>query len=257
MKTPMSRSAAGATGRKMVDVISATPRPADVAATRATKVYNLIKEDILSGRLPPGAKLQFDAMRTAYKSGLSPLREALTRLAPEGLVVLQDQRGFSVSPVSPEDLLELTELRIILEGQAVRLSLEKGDDEWEAGLLAAYHRLKKAGEKQGANPAADLLEWEDRHREFHHAFSAACGSRHLLAVRDRLFDLSDRYRRLIAQDRAMTRAEHRSMSASDHSAMVKLALARDHSVIGLTRRHIEQTYEFVLSRLNEARLETV
>jgi GntR family carbon starvation induced transcriptional regulator len=244
LKVAGKRTPRGAVSWKLVDAnsVASASRPS-AGTTRATKVYRRIRDDILNGRLPPAAKLRFDSMRTNYNSGLAPLREALTRLAFEDLVVLQDQKGFYVSPVSIEDLKDLTQARLLIEIQALRLSLERGDDEWEARLLASYHRLKKSTDKQGPGRISDFPEWEERHREFHHQISSACGSRHLVMARDRLFDLSDRYRRLIPLELDP------SLSGPEHAEMVKLALARDMRILPLMQKHIQQTCDHVLSQL--------
>ena len=82
-------------------------------------------------------------MRERYGVGGSPIREALMRLEAEGLVTLEQNKGFRVSPVSREQLLDLMKTRVEIEGLALRWSIEKGGVEWEANLLAAFHRLSR------------------------------------------------------------------------------------------------------------------
>ena len=242
MKGPGKHVPRGAISWKLVDSNSATStsKPS-TGTTRATKMYHRIRNDILNSRLPPGAKLRFETMRANYNSGLAPLREALTRLAFEDLVILQDQKGFCVSPMSIDDLKDLTQTRLLVEIQALKLSLERGDDEWEARLLAAHHRLKKATDNKAPGRISDSPEWEERHRDFHHEMVSACGSRHLVMTRDRLFDLSDRYRRLIPIDP--------SLSVPEHTEMVEFALARDLRILPLMQKHIQQTCDYVSSQL--------
>ena len=69
--------------------------------------YQQIKRDIIFGGLEPGAKLKLDGLRERYHASMSTLRETLNRLASEGFVHARDQRGFFVTPVSREDLIEI------------------------------------------------------------------------------------------------------------------------------------------------------
>ena len=103
--------------------------------------YQRIKRDVIFGELVPGTKLKLDALRQRYSASMSTLRETLNRLASEGFVEAQDQRGFFVTPVSREDLTEIAELRVLLECHAMRLSVENGDTDWEGNLVAAHHKL--------------------------------------------------------------------------------------------------------------------
>ena len=79
----------------------------------------------------PGVKLHLDNMREAFGVSLSPLREALCRLESEGLVKIEDQRGYRVTAVSPDNLKEVIRLRVDLEGTALREAIEHGDLAWE------------------------------------------------------------------------------------------------------------------------------
>ena len=79
-------------------------------------------------------------------SGQTTAREILTRLAAEGLVLAEGQRGFTVMPASLADLIDITETRRLIECHAARLSVVRPDLEWESRLVAAYHKLSKAEE---------------------------------------------------------------------------------------------------------------
>src|SRR5579871_2366228 len=109
---------------------------------QTTVAYEAIRADILSGRHVPEKKLKIQEL--AEEFGVSPgaVREALSRLVPEELVVSRDQRGFIVAPLSLADLADLTDIRCEIESLALRRSVELGDVNWEAGILAAEHRLR-------------------------------------------------------------------------------------------------------------------
>ena len=165
------------------------------AATIADAVFARLRTDIIGGRFEPGEKLRLDRMRALYGAGISPVREALSRLAADGLVVLESQRGFRVRPASIADLQDIAATRIRIETAALALSIEHGDDAWEARVVSAHHVLAKLDPTRIAEPAR-RLEWEARHREFHASLIAACGSPWLLHFSGLLWDQFDRYRRL-------------------------------------------------------------
>src|ERR1700752_1796349 len=84
-------------------------------STLSTRAVALMRADILELRLQPGSRLVLDVLRESYGLGLSPLREALSRLGAEGLVVGEEWRGFRVAPVTEEDLYDITYMRREIE----------------------------------------------------------------------------------------------------------------------------------------------
>jgi len=113
-------------------------------ATRASKLAETLREAILRGELAPGTRLSLDALRKRYQVSLSPLREAISRLASTGLVVTQDQRGHRVAPVSLPALLEICALRDCLEPRGLRESMRHTDLDWQSEVRAARHRVQRA-----------------------------------------------------------------------------------------------------------------
>ncbi|NPT55621.1 GntR family transcriptional regulator [Paraburkholderia elongata] len=213
-----------------------------VAATRARDVYDLIKRDILDCRLQPGAKLRFEELRDRYEVGISPLREALVRLSANGLVVLEDHRGFHVAPVSRADLVDVTQMRIMLECKALAASIKNGDDEWESHVMGAYHFLSKT-ERFVDDDRILGQDWEERHRDFHTVLLKACGSPWLLQLRTLLYDQSDRYRRLSLRARQQPRPAN-----VEHREILDKVLARDvDAACDLLAKHIQKTTDILLA----------
>jgi GntR family carbon starvation induced transcriptional regulator len=209
--------------------------PAATSGTLASTVAGKIRSDILEGRLPPGTKLKLDTLRDQYEVSLSPLREALSRLGAEGLVVMTDQKGYRVAPVSAENLQEVTALRANLEVMALAKSIEHGDDRWEDALVAAYHRLQRM--EESARKGIHLDGWDQAHRTFHITLFSASGMPLLLQFCNTLHDLGDRYRRLFLA----TNVHDRDVPA-EHKAILDAALARDKDLAcTLLRQHIERT----------------
>lgn len=204
-------------------------------------VYDRLRHDIVDGELRPGVRLRFDELKENYGVGLSPLREALTRLAAEKLVVLEQNRGFHVAPISRSDLADLLMMRQEIESLAIRRSIERGDDQWEAGIVAAIHAL---GKRESLTPEGHIdPEWETRHRTFHDSLVAACDSPRLLLSRQQLTDHADRYRRL---------SHHYSSAGrdhlSEHCALSDAVVARDAEKANqLIRQHLARTVEIILA----------
>jgi len=161
----------------------------------ASQIIGQLKEDILTGYFQPGERLRMSRLKTHYKIGVSPLREALSRLLVEQLVEVENQRGFRVCPISREEMLDIYETRAHIESLCVTLAMEKGDDHWEAGIVAAAHYLKKSGDLAGKKQA-EIQEWEKRHHQFHTAIVQGCQSPSLLQVRRSLYERASRYRNL-------------------------------------------------------------
>lgn len=229
-------------------------RGPNVVAARSLveAAYGTIRRDILSGDLAPGTKLRFEMLRTRYGVGASTLREALTRLVGEALVTSEEQRGFRVAAISLEDFADLTRTRKLIEVEALRLSMLMGDDVWEAGLVAAFHRLGKVEERLPEDPIGLQNEFEARNRDFHLAMIAACPSRWLKHMQAILFQQSERYRRIAVCDRTVPRDVH-----AEHAAVVEAVLARDvDRACRLEGEHIEHTLE-VLSLLVVRRVEPI
>lgn len=194
----------------------------DTPATLEAMVREKIRSDILSGELEPNARLRIKRLSERYAVGGSPLREALSRLVPEGLIAIEENRGFRVAPLSIAELIEITEMRQIIEVQAFRRALRNGDDRWEAGIVAAYHQLAKLVRRPSPDPRAYRLEWEARHRAFHLALLSACGNRRLLRAADQLYENLGRYRSVLqVNDLDPARL------SEIHRELTELALARD------------------------------
>src|SRR3569833_2211702 len=122
-------------------------QPSDEGTT-GERAYRRIRNDILQGRLAPAEKLKLERQKEDYGGSVSTLREVLSRLSTEKLVVAEGQRGFEVEPMSAEELKDIDSLRLLLEVHAIAQSFQSGDMEWEARVVAAHHKLAAMEEKK-------------------------------------------------------------------------------------------------------------
>lgn len=185
-------------------------------------VYETLRADILACRLVPGRKLKIGELCTQLGVSLGAVREALSRLAAEGFVLAEAQRGFQVAPVSAADLADLTRTRIEIESLAMRHATALGNVKWEAGIVATFHQFSRVPERDPTDPARLNDEWVDLHEAFHAALVEACDSVWLKRLRAVLYAQSERYRRLSVPVRRGKRNV-----VGEHRAIMDAVLARD------------------------------
>jgi GntR family transcriptional regulator, carbon starvation induced regulator len=210
--------------------------------TLTTDLFEQLRSDILHNRLEPGSRLRFRELREHYQSGLSPLREALMRLVAEGLVLLEDHKGFRVAHVSREEMIDIANTLLELEAVAIRWAIERGDDRWEADIVARFHELSK---REMFLPDGTLdEEWEARNVAFHESLYAACGSPSMKLVCHVLYERHSRYRRL----RTRQQDPDRDVS-KEHEALMRATIGRDaFTAIELLRNHRSKTMTDVISQ---------
>lgn len=212
------------------------------------EVYARLRSDLLAGRLHPGQKLPLRQLRVRYNVGIAPLREALSRLASERLVHFEGQRGYAVAPVSLDDLHDLCSLRIDLSCKALRKAIERGDENWEAEILAALHRLERSAMPESLGDDAAIDEWERRHDRFHHSLISACGSPWLLHFCRTLSDQFQRYRRAIIVEIAGSR-DLLARVRRQHRMIAEAAIARNaDKATDILARHFEGSVKIVADR---------
>jgi DNA-binding GntR family transcriptional regulator len=201
----------------MTATISGRPEERDGSGEAA---YRRLRADIVLGRLAPGRKLGLDDLRRSHGAGVSTLREALNRLASEGLVLAEGQRGFAVAPVSAEDFREIAALRLLLECQAVRDAFAAGDLDWEGRVVGAHHKLAAVERQLLSGSPADPALWKRYDREFHGALVEACGSAVLLETYAAAYDRFLRYQMVAVVFRG-------AVAAAQHAELLDCALTRD------------------------------
>ncbi len=213
----------------------------DAPRTRVEQTFEAIRDDIVSGALAPDERLGVDKLRERYGVGASTIREALSLLSADALVIAEGQRGFRVAPLSSDDLAELSDARKLLETYALRESIAKGDDDWEADVVATFHRLSRAQQRLDEHADGAVAEWELRNREFHEALVSRCSSRWIHFMLDTLNHHSERYRRAALAAESPVRDVH-----AEHRDLMESAIARDADrAERCIREHIDNTVTVV------------
>jgi len=212
-------------------------------STVGSSTYESIKHDIIFGRLAPGSKLKLDGLKTRYLASVSTLRETLSRLASEGFVAAEEQRGFFVTPVSHDDMIEVANLRVLLECHALKISIDNGDADWEGNLVAAHHKLHLIEKQMLDGDRSNKELWKRYDWEFHLAMIQACNSRTLLSLHSTIYDKYLRYQNLVLTYRGQAAIE-------EHRAMFEAALARDAKrAQDILKFHIDSGLEHTLAEM--------
>ncbi|MBV9078198.1 MAG: GntR family transcriptional regulator [Methylobacteriaceae bacterium] len=206
--------------------------------TVGSAIYGRLRSDILFGHLAPGQRLRLDEASRRYGASVGTMRESLSRLASEGLVVAEGQRGFEVAPASPAEFREVAELRLLLEGHALGLSFATGDLEWEGRVVAAHHKLAVLESRMLSGQDDDLASLRQYDRAFHRALISACGSRVLAETYASVHDRYFRYLTLAVTFRG-------EVSVREHAELLDCALTRDAPrAADILKRHIGSCLDY-------------
>jgi DNA-binding GntR family transcriptional regulator len=213
----------------------------DETATIGESAYKQIRDDILSGALRPAQRLRLERLKQDYGASVSTLREILSRLAAERLVVAEGQRGFHVAPISASDLKEIAALRLLLECEAVAQSFAAGDIEWEGRVVSAHHKLAHMERRLVAGDTDPPGAWKRYDWEFHQALVSACGS---AVLRDAYAAIYDRYLRYLL----IAFAFRGEVAANEHDMLLDCALKRDAATArAVLARHINGCVDYALA----------
>lgn len=201
--------------------------------TAGELLYSRLREDILFAVLKPNDKLTLEPISKRYGASVPTIREVLSRLTSEALVVAEGQKGFRVAPVSVKGLKEIAHARLLLEAEALRQSIANGGIEWEAAAIAAHHKLSSFEIRLLAGEKVDIPTWKRFDREFHIAVISACDSDLIIQMHKDVFDKYLRYLALALGFRGKA-------AIDEHQEILALALKRDaDGAVRVLSRHIQ------------------
>ncbi|WP_028591989.1 GntR family transcriptional regulator [Paenibacillus massiliensis] len=215
------------------------------SSTLSENVLQQLRSQILSGSLPPGKPLKASELSGVFEVSIAVIREALTRLAEQGLIVSLPNLGFSVKTISTTELQNLIEFRILNEGAALASAIEHGDIHWESTIIGAYHKLSQTPQYSSENPTQINEQWTALHREFHQTILSACPNRFLTDLSARLWDLSELYRHW-----SITRDLNRNVD-EEHKTLMNAIISRNSSeALELHKQHIHVTADILIKEQN-------
>ncbi|MCU6452467.1 GntR family transcriptional regulator [Sphingomonas sp. A2-49] len=203
-----------------------------VVRTLSERVFEIVREQIVIGRLGTDAPIRQDALAAELGVSKIPLREALARLEQEGLLVSQANRGYFVQPMSAAQAEEIYALRLLIEPAAAAHGAIVADDAARAATLSAFERLDTA--TQG-----DLATVAVHNRHFHTALVRAGGRLLTTQLVERLSILSERYAVAHLQPAGRESRAHR-----EHRGLLDAWMARDAAALErLLAQHIGATLD--------------
>ncbi|MEV4902096.1 GntR family transcriptional regulator [Citricoccus sp. NPDC055426] len=230
MKTAMSSQVIEGSGR---------------GGSRVELVYSSLRGEIISGRYAPGTPLRTAALAKEHDVSLSVVRESLVRLAESGLAESNPNQGFRVVSISRADLLDLNGVRILLETEVLRRSIDTGDISWEAEVVSTHHVLDSIP-VQGANGEASSAEWAEAHARFHDALGTGCGSPRLISMVRTMRDSAEIYRQLSGPRGQESGRDIRG----EHRTIMELSTGRDSDgATAALAQHLQRTTDLLLSEV--------
>ncbi len=205
-------------------------------------VYQKLRDAILNGVFQPGQMLRQDEVAARLGVSRSPLREALPRLAADGIVVLHPYRGYAVASLDPQEITEVFDLRRLLETELARRSIARRT---AADIAAIYGIAHEMGELASDLHPENLAKWFDLHMQFHAALLSAADCPHHLHALDHSRNLIEAYVRTetrLTGDLVQAQQEHAQLAEA-------FVLGDADTFVQLTREHSEHTRERLLARL--------
>ena len=235
--------------------------------TKTEIAYRTLRQAILHTRLMPGAPLKLSALRESYGIGWTPLREALSRLEAEHLVILSANKGYTVAPVSLSELADLTNARRHVELPLLAESIANGTEEWETALVGAHYRLSRCKSPVENPQDFAITDWKERHEAFHLALLSASKSKWLMRFYVQTKEQMNRHHRVLGVAPGMGmagdtewkmsptyRLMRDALALETHTELMNAALDRDvERAVALMDGHIGLTQTvFAAAGLSEA-----
>jgi len=189
-----------------------------------------IRQRIRSGEFVPGQRLVAAELGASLEMSIGPIREALTRLAGEGLVEVQQYRGAIVRSQSPEDLIEIYQVREVIEGLAARLAARAVRSAGQSPK--ALQKIADKGRKYALS--FELSAYLQANQEFHETIYAMAGTPRVTTLARTLSDQIDRL-----NNRHLAQASVLQRSSEEHQAIVDAITAGDEArAEALMRNHV-------------------
>ncbi|MCK0126560.1 GntR family transcriptional regulator [Gelidibacter sp. F2691] len=227
-----------------------------VQKSAAGEIYTELRRLILSGDLKAGQSLKVATLHKQFGFSATPLREALNRLCAEHLVVNAFNQGFSVAPISLQELEDLGQIRLLLEADMLLASLRDAGEDWESRIVAAHYQLSKWSTPEISWDPETFDQWDTRHRNFHSALTSGCLSIWMNRMMEQVETQLARYHsNILSRARSLAKDQPELvqrinqlladvMGLEVHTPLMEATLARNEDAAArLMRDHIRMTSE--------------
>jgi DNA-binding GntR family transcriptional regulator len=220
-------------------------RDSDARSRTGQRLREALEDEIVSGHLRPGQRLEEASLAERFNVSRTPIREALLQLASSGLVELRPHRGASVSLLGPRELLESFEVMGEIEAACARFAARRMSDAERAHLIATHAACRVARD------AANADAYYHANADFHEAIYSGSGNRVLWQ------EARSMQRRLHSYRRLQLRARGRlGSSFAEHEAILEALLKGEGGRAGeLLRDHVVIQGERFMALLAELQAE--
>ncbi len=202
-----------------------------------------LRNSIITGELLPGAALRQEQIAEKFQVSRVPVREALKLLESEGLIVLRPRRGYVVSALDLEEIREIFDIRMLLEGHAASLAAISRTEE---DIEAVEDILRQLDEIIDFDPEA-VARWAALNRAFHERVNLSSGRQHLCRIASTVRASVERY---VRADASM--AQNFEYAQGEHRDIVEALKAKDSDLAGaLTRAHCQNTRDRLLDSISK------
>jgi DNA-binding GntR family transcriptional regulator len=217
------------------------PDPTASALSAQRLAYTHIRARIRAGTLAGGERVVPETIAAELSISRMPVREAIRQLDSEGLLTIRPNRGAIVTTLTPEDVLELFEMRAVLEGLAARKASVLMDDDSEDQLFLILRRMRRA-------TAASVDAFIEQHNAFHEAIGALAGGTWLSIETKRLAAAVEPYLRLY-----FTQLDQAQFTVEEHMALFDELRTRDPArAEAAMREHVLSTAPELVDALRKA-----
>lgn len=211
--------------------------------TLKEKIYVTLKDEICDGTYTPGSQVQEQEIANRFDSSRSPVREALRQLVADGLLVEYPNRGVFVRKYSAKDIEDVFDLRIILEGYA----LKKADENMTPGNILMLNDILT--EMKEHHDKGEIDEYINKDANLHHRIVAMCKNDLVISTYENISDMTRQFRIYTLKD------QHRmDVSFEDHTQIINFLLdGKPLDAYKVNKEHLLKAKNVILERLENER----
>jgi len=203
--------------------------------TIKSKIHTELRRSITKGYLNPGERLDIVKLAKHYQTSITPLRDALSLLSQEGLVTIKPRSGYFVCQITVRQLIDLFEVREILEIASITRAVQRITDEQIEQLTYDYTGYDDESYDR----------YIDENRRFHCLIANASGNQELVQMMGRVHDQLARFMFLAFRQTVKTQDK-------THACIIDALRARDsEAALNAIIDEIRATRDFVLARVTE------